>query len=241
MSHTIEIAVQDVAGARATLEAGAQRVEVCSALITGGLTPSIGTIEAIVEAAREADARNFVHVLVRPRPGGFVYDADEIRTQVRDIRAAIMAGANGVVVGALSPNGEVDRVATEQFVAAAQGLEVTFHRAIDASANPIDEIDTLADLGVTRILSSGQAARSRDGIPVLQEMVHRAAGRIQIMAGGGVTVEAIPALFSAGVDAVHLSARHTVGATDPSGPGGGGVGHDATDAKLVRYAVEAAG
>jgi copper homeostasis protein len=115
----VEIAVQDAAGVRIALEAGAARVEVCQALGLGGLTPSAGLVESAVELARAASARSFVHVLIRPRGGGFVYDAEEVDAIVREIRWARSLGADGVVVGALTDAGALDVDAIAAFVDAA--------------------------------------------------------------------------------------------------------------------------
>lgn len=235
----VEIAVQDPAGVEIALAAGADRVELCSALGVGGLTPSAGMIATAVAAARAAERPGFVHVLVRPRGGGFVYTDAELGLTIADILAARQAGASGVVVGALTVSGDVDRIALEAMVGVAGPLEVTFHRALDASRDPLSAIDTLSELGVRRVLTSGAASRSVEGVETLAALVERAAGRIQVMAGGGVAVADIPALAGVGVDAVHLSARTTVVGT-ASGPGGGDATYDATDAEVARAAVAAA-
>ncbi len=232
----VEIAVQDAAGARLALDAGADRLELCQALETGGLTPSLGILEAVLAAVDPTT----VNVLVRPRAGGFVYADDEVAVVETDIRACAARGAGGVVVGALTADGLLDRDAVRRWRDAAEGMTVVFHRAIDASANPREVFDALMEEGVDRVLTSGGAAHSVDGIPLLTEFVAASAGRIEVMAGGGVTVDAIPALVAAGVDAVHLSARMRVGSDAPSGPGGGTSGHDATSADLVADAVRAA-
>ncbi|MFB6609473.1 copper homeostasis protein CutC [Agromyces sp. NPDC056379] len=241
MSRTlpVEIAVQDVAGVRVALTAGAARVELCQALGLGGLTPSVGLIEAAVAAAHDASTLGFVHVLVRPRGGGFAYDADELDTIDRDIRAAIAAGADGVVVGALTDAGELDRSAMRRFVEAAAGGDVTVHRAVDASADPIASVAALAALGVRRVLTSGGAPDCRSGLAVLTRMAADS-GALEVMAGGGVRVDDIAGLAAAGLDAVHLSARGVASRGGPSGPGGGVDGFDATDPDLVRAAVAAA-
>ncbi len=231
----IEIAVQDVAGAEVALAEGATRIELCSALVTGGLTPSIGLIEGAVQAT----GAGFVHVLIRPRPGGFVYDARELATSVRDIRAARAAGAGGVVIGALSEDRAVDVAATRTFVEAAEGMPVTFHRALDIVPDPLTALDELRALGVTRVLTSGQAAVSLDGLDTLARMVRHTEGSVQIMAGGGVTIDAIPALARAGVDAIHLSAKTLAESHAPSGPGGGASSYDVTSREIVRAAVHA--
>ncbi|MGW8567705.1 copper homeostasis protein CutC [Isoptericola sp. NPDC055881] len=228
----MEIAVQDVAGARVAAAGGADRLELCAALAgTGGLTPSTGMVAAVADALRGTGVG--VHVLVRPRAGGFVFTPEETDVQVRDVRSVLDAGADGVVVGAMTPGGEVDTAALAALVAAAGDAEVTFHRAIDQVARPVEVLDALAAAGVRRVLTSGGAPRAGEGLDVLAALAGR--GRelgVEIMAGGGVLVQDVPALVAAGVHAVHLSARRTVAAD--GGPGGGGAGgYDVTDADLV--------
>ncbi|ANJ26676.1 copper homeostasis protein CutC [Agromyces aureus] len=237
----VEIAVQDAAGVRIALEGGAARIELCQALGLGGLTPSAGLVEAAVAAAAEAQATGFVHVLVRPRGGGFVYDADERDTIVRDIRLARSLGADGVVVGALTDAGTLDDDAIAEFLNAAEGLDVTVHRAVDASADPLASVLSLAGRGVRRVLTSGGGVDCRAGLPTLARMAAEVGGALEIMSGGGVRVTDIGDLAAAGVDAVHLSARGHDGRGGPSGPGGGIGGFDVTDAAIVRAAVEGAG
>jgi copper homeostasis protein len=236
---SIEIAVQDVAGTRIALEAGATRVELCQALGLGGLTPSAGLIEATVAAVEWTGAVGFVHVLVRPRGGGFVYEADELDTIARDIRTAVALGADGVVVGALTDAGELDLDAIARFADAAGDADVTVHRAVDASARPLEAVAALARFRVRRVLTSGGEADCRAGLATLQSMI-AASGDLEIMAGGGVRIPDIADLAAAGVDAVHLSARGTTTRGGPSGPGGGVAGFDVTDPGLVRAAVAAA-
>jgi copper homeostasis protein len=238
-SLPVEIAVQDAAGARIALEAGAARVELCQALGLGGLTPSAGLVDAAVEAAAATSAMSFVHVLIRPRGGGFVYDPDELELIGRDIRMARSLGADGVVVGALTDAGALDIDAIAAFVDVAEGLDVTVHRAVDAAAVPLAAVAALAGLGVRRVLTSGGAADCRAGREMLARMVAEVGGSVEVMAGGGVRVDDIEALAATGVDAVHLSARGRVSRGGPSGPGGGEVGFDTTDAAIVRAAIAA--
>lgn len=245
----VELAVQSVAGVRVAAEVGAARVELCVALSpTGGLTPSIGLIEAAVAAAQApltravTDARAprplEVHPLIRSRAGGFVYDDDEIAVQLRDVRSAVAAGARGVVVGALTRDHLVDRSVLAALVAAADGREVTFHRAIDTLADPLAAIDALVELGVSRVLTSGGAERSVDGLDRLRAMVSHADGRLQIMAGGGVRADDVAALAEVGVDAIHLSAKGFV--ADAGGVGAGSEpGYEVTDPALAREATQA--
>ncbi|ALE05024.1 hypothetical protein AL755_05195 [Arthrobacter sp. ERGS1:01] len=230
----LEIAVQDAAGARAAVAGGASRVELCTALRTGGLTPSQGTVESVLAAA---DGRaGFVHALVRSRGGGYVYDAEEVDTMCREIRHLKAAGVGGVVVGALTANRSIDLGALEQWVEAADGLPVTFHRAIDACPDPLGQLARLAGSGVSRVLTSGGAVRSIDGLTVLEAMALHGPAGVEIMAGGGVRIQDLAALVSAGVDAVHLSARVPYLDVHPAGPGGGAQELDATSADLVELA-----
>jgi copper homeostasis protein len=235
----LEIAVQDVAGARAAVAAGADRLELCAALAaTGGLTPSAGLVRHVAAAAGVG-----VHVLVRPRAGGFVYTAEELAVQVADVRAALDAGAAGVVVGALTPGGAVDPAALAALVEAADGADVTFHRAFDVVADRPAALEVLAAHGVRRVLTSGGALRAGEGLAALAALTGRARGLgVEVMAGGGVRTGDVAPLVGAGVDAVHLSARRPV-AGDGGPGGGGGGGYDATDAGLVaaaRRALDAA-
>jgi len=243
----LEIAVQDVTGAQAAVRAGARRLELCSALAaTGGVTPGIGLLEAVLDVVRTAGVG--VHVLVRSRPGGFVHASDEVDVLVREVRAAVRAGADGVVVGMLTRDGRVDTAALDACVAAASGAQVTFHRAFDVLAPDeralAEAVDTLVGHGVTRVLTSGGAARAGDGLERLARTVALADGRLEVMAGGGVLVGHVPAIVATGVDAVHLSAsRRVVDDGGGAGPGGGAdAGWTTTDPDVVaaaRAALEA--
>lgn len=227
----LEIAVQDPAGARTAIHAGADRLELCQALGVGGLTPSIGLVDAVVAAV----GGERVNVLVRPRGGGFVYDREEVALVADDIAAAVRAGAGGVVIGALTPQGDADLEAVARWRDAAGEASLVFHRAIDATSDPVAVLGQLAGAGVDRILTSGGAARSVDGVSTLARLVD-AAGDVEIMAGGGIRPADIPAILASGVHAVHLSARGQAGLDEPSGPGGGDAGYDVTDPAVVAEA-----
>ncbi len=233
MSPALEVAVQDPAGALVAREAGADRVELCSALELGGLTPSVALIGAVAQTGVP------VHVLVRPRGGGFRYTATEVSLMVQDIEAAVDAGAAGVVVGALTADGRLDRHALDALRDAAEGLEVTAHRCVDVLADPAGAVAELADLGFARVLTSGGAATAADGVAVLERMVAAADGRLEVMAGGGILPGHVTPLVQAGVAALHLSARRRVHDAGPAGPGGGPGGYDVTDPSAVQ-AVAAA-
>ena len=231
----VEIAVQDPAGARAAIGAGAARLELCQALDVGGLTPSLAILEGVLAAVDPS----LVNVLVRPRGGGFVYTREEVALVTADIRACVDRGAGGVVVGALTSTGGLDVEALRRWRDAAGAATLVFHRAVDAAADPAAVFDALVAEGVDRVLTSGGATRSIDGIAALAAFTARS-GAVEVMAGGGVQPADISALFAAGVDAVHLSARSRAGQDAPSGPGGGSVGYDVTDPGIVAEAVAAA-
>lgn len=233
----LEIAVTDVAGARAAAAGGADRLELCCALELGGLTPSPGLVDAVVAVGLP------VHVLVRARPGDFVHDADETALVEADLRAALRAGAAGVVVGALTGTGEVDLRALHRWVDAAREergahAEVTFHRAVDHAADPVRAAADLAGSGVRRVLTSGGAARAGDAVEALTRMCDRL-GRVEVTAGGGVREHDVPALVAAGVHGVHLSARRRAGTARRGVPLGSGTTEEdagqrwATDPALV--------
>jgi copper homeostasis protein len=204
----LEISISSPAGSRAALAGGADRVELCVGLELGGLTPSQGLIEAVVAESLP------VHVLIRCRPGDFVFDEDEIKLMGREVRAALLSGAAGVVIGALNKFGSIDESAIARWVATAKATHkeatVTFNRAIDQASDPAAAMARLAGLGIDRVLTSGGAARALDGTHTLKAMV-AASGDVQVMAGGGVAPSDVPALVALGVDAVHLSAKCPVG------------------------------
>lgn len=204
----LEIAVQDPAGVRIAAEVGATRVELASALALGGLTPSPATLELAVETAGVGGPE--VHVLIRPRAGGFHYTEDELLVSERDVRRAIGAGAAGVVIGALDADGSLDVDAMARLRDAAGGASVTLHRAIDVTPDPVATLRTARDLGLRRVLTSGGASVAIDGIDTLRMLVAAAEGGIEVMAGSGVDAASAPALAASGVDAIHFSAKRAV-------------------------------
>ena len=145
----LEVCAGDLTSAQAAAQGGAQRIELCSALQLDGLTPSAETIE---------DARRIeglkLHVLIRPREGDFVYDEAETDSMLRDIRLAHQLGADGVVIGALTPDNDVDMPLCRRLVDAAQGMQVTFHRAFDHARDPYQALEAIIALGCTRLLTS---------------------------------------------------------------------------------------
>lgn len=243
----LEVSVTSSTGARTARRCGANRVELCTALELGGLTPSAGLLEHVLDevGGRAPDEGwDGVHVLLRPRPGDLEYDAAELATLERDVRVAVSAGVDGVVVGALGADRMPDLRVLARLAGPVRdaGLSITFHRAVDLTADPVAAVRTLVESGlVDRVLTSGGARSAAEGSAGLAAMVAVAAGRVQIMAGAGVTPDLVPTLVRFGVDAVHLSAKRRApgprGAL-PLGSGDDG-GHWVTDGDLVR-AVAAA-
>lgn len=239
----LEIVAVGAQGAAVAAEEGADRIELCSALELGGLTPSQGLMEAAQEAA---GGRLEIHALIRSRPGDFLYSDTDVDTMEREIRFLLAQGAQGVVIGVLTAAGEIDVRATRKLADAAleasSDAQLTFHRAIDQTPDPAAAVEHLVELGFTRVLSSGGAATVGAGITTLERMVRQAAGRIEVMAGGGLALDDIPALHAAGVSAVHLSAKTTVsawknrpGSVEPPGQQDP-TAYMVTDRELVRAA-----
>ncbi|GHE13354.1 copper homeostasis protein CutC [Klenkia taihuensis] len=204
----VEICVDDVEGALAASAVGADRVELCAALGEGGVTPSAGTLAALAQRAPALA----VTVLVRPRGGDFVHSPVELEVVCADVAAARrIVPVAGVAVGPLNPRGRVDRAALDAVVRAAGSAPVTFHRAFDTVADQPAALEDLVEAGVTRVLTSGGAATAHEGTAALRALVEQAAGRIEVMAGGGVRAENVAELVGAtGVPAVHLRAARTV-------------------------------
>lgn len=202
-SHVVvEACVESVESAVAAASGGADRVELCDDLVEGGTTPSAG---AIAVTRRRIDIG--ICVMIRPRGGDFVYTDLEFESMRHDIGVAHELGADGVVFGLLNPDGTIDRDRTARLVEDAGPLSVTFHRAFDVSRDPMESLDTLIDLGVTRILTSGQRATALESLDLLAALVRAAGDRITILAGGGVTAANAARIVAAtGVREVHLYA-----------------------------------
>lgn len=209
----IEVCATNIQSAIAAQRAGAQRIELCCAIDGGGLTPSPGLLR---EARKQLSIA--VNVLIRPREGNFCYDEREISIMLDDIRFCREAGADGVVIGALDASGRLDVPAMQAMLGAAQGMDVTCHRAIDYAADPFEAMETLIALGVRRILSSGQAVSAYEGRFLLQKMVEKAAGRIIVMPGAGISINNIREIKAVtGAKEFHLTGRKKVVQPNPGG------------------------
>jgi len=175
------VCVEGVDGVRTAQDHGADRVELCAALSEGGLTPSLGTIRTAVSVASVP-----VHVIVRPRGGDFLYSEAEFQTMLEDVRLLREAGAQGVVTGCLTPEGAVDLARTRALVDAARPLSVTFHRAFDLTADPVQALEDLVACGVDRVLTSGQRPTAVLGADLLAALLRQAADRIIVLGCGGL-------------------------------------------------------
>jgi copper homeostasis protein len=181
MKRTLEVCTGSLQSVVNAVAGGAERIELCSALALDGLTPSIGLLEKV----RAMFPQLTIHVLIRPREGDFVYTPDEVEVMERDIRAALPY-ANGIVIGALTAQGDVDMVAMRRLMRAAEGRPVTFHRAFDVCREPLVALEQIIALGCARLLTSGQQPTAEQGIPLLRQLRDLADERLIIMPGGGV-------------------------------------------------------
>ena len=169
---------------------GAQRVELCSCLFLGGLTPSIGSV---IEARRRLKIP--ITAMVRPRGGGFCYTEAEFAAMQHDARAMLEAGADGIVFGILNPDGTIDVERNRVLRDIAGRRQSVFHRAIDVTPDPFRALEQLIDLGFTRVLTSGQQDSVPEGLDLIRRLVEHAGDRIEIMPGGGIKPYAIPEIL----------------------------------------------
>ena len=177
----LEIAANSLSSALAAQEGGADRVELCADLGNGGTTPSYGTI-----AATRDELRIPLCVLIRPRTGDFNYDAAECDVMRRDIEMCVKLGCDGVVIGALDMDGDVDATVCRELIAAAAPLGVTFHRAFDVARDQLRALDAIVELGCERVLTSGGEPTAVAGAERIAEFVKHAGSRLKIMAGAGL-------------------------------------------------------
>lgn len=205
MNHyQFEVCANSVESCLAAQAGGADRVELCAGIPEGGTTPSYGDIAT----ARELLTHTRLHVIIRPRGGDFLYTPLEQRVMLKDIENARRLGADGVVFGCLTPEGDIDIALMKQLLEAAQGMSVTFHRAFDVCRQPKQALETLIQLGCHRILTSGAQPTAEQGIPLLKELQAQADGRIILLSGCGVNENNIARIASeTGIREFHFSAR----------------------------------
>lgn len=199
---TTELCAYGLEACQAAARCGVVRVELCASPWEGGVTPSA----AAVRLARRVPGLQ-LSVMIRPRGGDFCYSDVEFGQMKEEVRFARECGADGVVLGLLTPDGKVDAARTAALVAEAGEMAVTFHRAFDMVRDPQGALETLIAAGCRRVLTSGGYNTAAEGIENLRALVAQAAGRIEIMAGSGVDASNARLLAATGVDALHFSAR----------------------------------
>ena len=197
----LEICANSYQSAINAQEAGVHRIELCSELALGGITPSYGLLEKVMQELTIP-----VFVLIRPRSGDFTYTDTEFDIMLRDIAQCKRLGVYGIVSGVLQQGFTIDTERTQELIKACGDMQFTFHRAFDWVPDPIDGLETLAALGVDRILTSGQEKTAAVGLETLKKLHKQADGRITILPGGGINPTNIGAFIQAGFDEVHASA-----------------------------------
>lgn len=199
-----EVCTNGVESCMAAQEGGADRVELCAGIPEGGTTPSYGEIKI----ARRMLNTTRLHVIIRPRGGDFLYTPLEVERMEEDIRMCRQLGVDGVVIGCLKADGSIDIESNQRLKDAAGDMSVTFHRAFDRCTNPMLALEQLCELGIDRILTSGQQPTAEQGIDLLRTLNKAAAGRIKILAGCGVNENNISKIHEeTGVNEFHFSAR----------------------------------
>ena len=202
----LEICCSSIDDAIEAEKGGADRVEICSALFLGGLTPSLGTIQEAKQRLKIP-----VLVMVRPRGGGFAYSEAEFATMERDTEAAVESGADGVVFGILQSGGAIDISRCRRIRQLIGKRKAVFHRAFDVTPDPFEALEQLVDLEITRILTSGQKDSVLEGIELITKLVERAGDRIEILPGGGIQVWNVNEIVArTRCRQVHLTAWGTV-------------------------------
>uniref|UniRef100_A0A8C4GMW5 Copper homeostasis protein cutC homolog n=1 Tax=Dicentrarchus labrax TaxID=13489 RepID=A0A8C4GMW5_DICLA len=191
----MEVCVDSVESAVNAERGGAGRLELCSSLLEGGLTPSLGLLQVVKQYVKIP-----IYAMIRPRGGDFLYSDQEVEVMRKDIELMKSHGADGLVLGALTEDGRVDAELCMELLAAARPLPVTFHRAV--------ALETLVSLGFQRVLTSGCDSTALEGLPLIKRLIDQAKGRISIMPGGGITERNLQRILEgSGAQEFHCSAR----------------------------------
>lgn len=199
----IEVCIDNITSLFNAQSSGAGRIELCSALALGGLTPSHALITMALKHARVP-----IYAMIRPRDGDFLYTDYEIEMMLKEIYHARQLGVQGVVFGVLNEKSYVDADVLSSLMRESKGLGVTFHRAIDCVADIDEALDTILNAGCERILTSGSATNAFAGMNQIQHMVERAQGRLSVMAGAGVNEQNVVQIINkTGVREIHFSAK----------------------------------
>lgn len=205
----IEICTNSFSSAQIAASCGVDRIELCQALEQGGLSPSLAAIRQSVALKEATNIK--VYVLIRPRAGDFCYSTEELEIMREDILFCQSSGVDGVVIGALRPEGQLDISALEVLIRAAGSMGLTFHRAFDYVKEAEQALEQLIELGFERVLSSGQANTAIEGKHFLKKIIQQAGARISIMPGGGVNTQNVETLLRyTGAKEVHFSAKEII-------------------------------
>ncbi|NLO82827.1 MAG: copper homeostasis protein CutC [Clostridiales bacterium] len=194
----LEVTVDSITSMLTAIKAGADRIELCSALNLGGLTPSYGLMKKANEI-KKAEEQKYIEifVMIRPRSGDFLYDDNEFETMKEDISLVKrMEGIDGIVTGILLSDWRIDVTRMRELIEVASPLKVVFHRAFDEARDPIEYVDKLIEMGVCRILTSGQKASAMEGVEFIAELQKRFGDQIDIMPGGGVNAGNIEKIYN---------------------------------------------
>lgn len=227
----LEVCCYSMECAQEAQRSGADRIELCAAPQEGGLTPSLGVLKSVRDTVTIP-----VHPIIRPRGGDFCYTAGEFAAMLDDVIAIRELGFPGLVIGILDADGQIDTTRMEKIMAAAGTLAVTFHRAFDMCADPRQACSELSELGIKRILTSGQQASAEKGISLIRELISRSDTPI-IMAGAGVRAANLSVFLQAGVKEVHSSAGQWLPSPMRFRNPGLSMSTDADADEYLRYAV----
>lgn len=204
----MEVCVDSVESAVNAFRGGAKRIELCSSLIEGGTTPSVGLLRVVKQQVNIP-----VHVMIRPRAGDFHYSDQEMDVMRTDIQVLKENGADGFVLGLLHRDGTVDMNRTQELIDLSRPLSVTFHRAIDVTVNIVQSLELVVSLGCDRVLTSGGEATALEGTATIRKMIEQTAGRLTVVPGGGITERNLRRILDeTGASEFHASAataRHT--------------------------------
>jgi copper homeostasis protein len=197
----IEVCAYSLESCLNAKKAGANRIELCSGIFEGGTTPSYGLVK---QALKSVDLDIFV--MVRPRGGDFFYSKSELNVIYSDIQELKKTNIQGIVIGILKRNGEVDKKRLKEIVEISYPLKVTFHRAIDITPDPFEALEIIIDSGCNRILTSGQKQKAIEGLETIKKLKLQANNKIEIMAGSGININNAKQFIEIKIDALHLSA-----------------------------------
>ena len=227
----VEICANSFESALAAEKGGAHRIELCTQLAFGGLTPSHQLIKKVI-----AELNIPVHVLIRPRKGSFCYTEFELNKMISTINFCKNTGCQGVVSGVLTSGNRINISATKRLISAAKGMDFTFHRAFDCAENAIESLEQLIDLKIKRVLSSGQKQTAYEGLSLLNKMNILSNGKIEIMPGSGINTKNARCFKDQGFCSIHLSATLQQKEKHPSFFEGGT--ESISDLKTIKKIIE---